>query len=258
MPVPLLALPLTALPVTGWALVVLALAAVVVGIGKTSFGGLGVVAVAVFALFLPTKESTATLLLLLIVGDLVAIVRYRAHVDRPMLRDLLPAVVPGIALGALFVWLVDDLVLKRTIGVLLILSVGLQLVLSRRRAPIDPGPLPRAAAWGTGAAAGFTTMTANAGGPPMALYLLAARVDKHRFVGTNAWFFFLVNVTKVPFSAALGLFNASNLLLVACLAPVVLLGTWIGSGVHSRVSQQVFNRVTLALSAVAALALIVH
>lgn len=250
--------PMLGLPVAGWALLAVALAAVVVGIGKTSFGGLGTIAVAVFALFIPARESTATLLLLLIVGDVVAIIRYRAHVDRPMLKDLLPAVLPGIALGAVFVWWVDDLTLKRTIGVLLVISVVLQVVLARRRPSDAPSRLPRSAAWGTGAAAGFTTMTANAGGPPMALYLLASKVDKHRFVGTNAWFFFLVNVAKVPFSAGLGLFHASNLLLVACLAPAVLVGTWIGTHVHRRVSQRTFNGLTLFLTGLSAVLLIVH
>ena len=36
-------------------------------------------------------------------------------------------------------------------------------------------------------------MTANAAGPVMALYPLAARIDKIRFIGTNAWFFGIIN-----------------------------------------------------------------
>jgi hypothetical protein len=58
-----------------------------------------------------------------------------------------------------------------------------------------------------GVAAGFTTMTANAAGAVMTLYLLAMRVEKLRFIGTSAWFFLIVNVSKVPFSAGLGLFH---------------------------------------------------
>ena len=52
--------------------VLLGCAALIVGVAKTSFGGLGSVAVALLALAMPTKESTAAALLLLIVGDIVA------------------------------------------------------------------------------------------------------------------------------------------------------------------------------------------
>ena len=50
---------------------------------------------------------------------------------------------------------------------------------------------------------GFATMTANAAGAVMTLYLSASGIEKRRFVGTNAWFFLIVNLTKVPFSVGL-------------------------------------------------------
>lgn len=53
-----------------------------------------------------------------------------------------------------------------------------------------------------GAAAGFSTMVANAGGPMMTLYLLRLGVTPRAFLGTVAWFFFVVNVLKVPLSIA--------------------------------------------------------
>jgi len=34
----------------------------------------------------------------------------------------------------------------------------------------------------------FATMTANAAGAVMTLYLSASGIDKRRFIGTNAWF----------------------------------------------------------------------
>ena len=60
----------------------------------------------------------------------------------------------------------------------------------------------------TGAAgglAGFTSTVANAGGGVMAIYLLGAGLDMLNFLGTGAWFFFVVNLAKLPFSIALGL-----------------------------------------------------
>ena len=101
-------------------------------------------------------------------------------------------------------------------------------------------------------------MTANAAGAVMALYLLAARVDKARFIGTNAWFFLLVNVSKVPFSAALGLFPPSTLWLTLVLLPAVLVGTWLGRFVLRKLSQATFETFTLVASAFGAVSLLIR
>lgn len=184
-----------------WTWIAAGAAALIIGIAKTSFGGLGSIAVALLALALPTKESTAAALLLLITGDIIGVMRYRRSADWSLLRALLPSVVPGILLGALFINVVDDLVLRRSIGAILLTSVLIQLVmttLARRRAPdpADAGPPHRALTIGAGVAAGFTTMAANAAGPVMAVYLQLAKVEKMRFLGTSAWFYFIVNVAK--------------------------------------------------------------
>ncbi|MBB1510927.1 sulfite exporter TauE/SafE family protein [Tessaracoccus sp. MC1756] len=242
------------------ALALLLLAALIAGISKTSFGGLGAIAVALLAVSMPTKESTAAALLLLIVGDLVAVARYRRSANWGMLKRLLPAVVPGLLLGSVFIYLVDDLILKRSIGALLMISVLIHIVLTGRRrrvAGVGPGRPSTALTWGAGIGAGFTTMTANAAGPVMALYLQLARVDKLAFLGTFSWFFFIVNVAKTPFTAALGLFTPEVLRGVAIGTPVVLVGTALGILVIRHVSQRVFDAVTIVTSLVAAAALLV-
>mgnify|MGYP006866501389 CR=1 FL=1 len=66
-----------------WTWVRRVIAALIVAIAKTSFGGLGSIAVALLAFVMPTKESTAAALLLLIVGDIVAVPRHR----RPCCRS---------------------------------------------------------------------------------------------------------------------------------------------------------------------------
>ncbi|MDO5534186.1 MAG: sulfite exporter TauE/SafE family protein [Propionibacteriaceae bacterium] len=245
----------------GWPLLAaLAGAAMVIGFSKTSFGGIAALSVAVFALAMPAKESTATVLLLLLVGDLIAILRYRS-VSWRLLVTLLPGVVPGLLLGALFMNVVDDLTMRRTIGALLLGMVLLQLWQRRWRTATQPASEThpnwlRASA--TGTAAGFTTMTANAAGPVMALYFLAARIDKARFIGTNAWFFALVNLSKVPLAASLGLFTPDALALDLVLVPAVLLGAWAGTWVIGRVTQRQFEVVTIIASAVSAAILLVR
>lgn len=176
-----------------------------------------------------------------------------------LLWKLVPSVIPGLLLGALFMSFIDDTIMRRTIGALLLVMVLLQLWQRIRRSEAAPNTDPH---WGrasvTGTAAGFATMTANAAGPVMALYFLAARIDKSRFIGTNAWFFALINVSKVPLAASLGLFTVEGIVLDLFLVPAVLLGAWLGTWIIGRVTQRQFEVVTIVASAVSAATLLLR
>ena len=100
------------------------------------------------------------------------------------------------------------------------------------------------------------TMMANAAGPIFTLYALAVDLPKFELVGTGAWFFFIMNVFKLPFSYALGLIQAPTLLLNVTLIPGIVAGIAIGRWMTAIVPQQLFNSLLLAFAAVAALRLI--
>lgn len=239
------------------AVLLMGLAALVIGFSKTSLGGLAVVSIAIFATILPAKESTAAVLVLLIVGDFVAVWHYRRDADWSLIRRLLPAVLPGLVLGSAFLRVVSDDVLRRGIGVVLLVLLLLQLLVKwRSEAPASTVHEHPALAWIAGIGAGFTTMTANAAGAVMTLYLLASGVEKRRFIGTNAWFFLIVNLVKVPFSVGLGLMHWPDLARGAVLAPLILLGGVLGYAVARRFSQRRFDIAVLLASAIAAIALV--
>jgi uncharacterized protein len=110
--------------------------------------------------------------------------------------------------------------------------------------------------WSIGLSAGIATMLANAAGPIIALYCLAVGLPKFEVVGTLAWFFLIVNVFKLPFSAGLGLIRTDTLLLNVLLFPAVVAGVAGGRWVVHRLPQRVFDLLMLAFAAVAALRLI--
>jgi uncharacterized membrane protein YfcA len=243
-----------------WGLLALVAAALLVGAAKTAVGGLGTIAVALFASVMPARESTAALLLVLLVGDLVAVTAYGRHCDWRLLAHLVPGVVPGLALGSLALAVASDTGVRVGIGVVLLLLVGLQLGL-RRRARLKPGTAsPEPWSWqaraATGAGAGFATMVANAAGPVMTLYLAGQGVTMRRFLGTSAWFFLIVNLAKLPFSWSLGLLDRSQLLQALVLAPLVLLGGLVGALWVRRLRQETFEVVVLGATVVSAAALL--
>lgn len=235
----------------------LAVAAVIIGLSKTAVPGSGTIAVAVFAAVLPARQSTGTILLLLILADLFAIVIYRRDVNWRALLRLAPAVLVGVLLGVVFLALADDVWVKRTIGVILLAVIAVTLL--RRwlvRSATAPDRPHRLAAATYGTLGGFTTMVANAAGPVMSMYFLAARFSVKEFLGTAAWFFFLVNVSKVPFSAGLGLITAPGLLIDLVLAPLVVAGALFGRWWANRLDQKLFERIVIVVTVVGAVYLI--
>ena len=244
---------LSGLGLVGW--LALAVAALLVGVAKTAVGGVAMISVALFAAVLPARPSSGALLLLLLVGDAVAVGTYRRHADWSTLARLWPSVLVGIICGAIFVRLTGDTTIRRTIGAVLVVLVAVQFFTARSRVA-EPAPSGRVITAGAGVLAGFTSMVANAGGAVMTVYLLRARSSVLTFLGTAAWFFLSVNLVKVPFSAALGLLPAASFVLVAVLSPLVLVGGVLGRRIVPRLSVERFERIVLGFTALAALNLL--
>tara|TARA_R100000365_G_scaffold3226_1_gene10213 strand:- start:1017 stop:1751 length:735 start_codon:yes stop_codon:yes gene_type:complete len=235
--------------------VVLAAGAVIIGLSKVALPGAGTIAVVLFASALPAKQSTGTVLLLLIVGDALALLAYRRHADVRALLRLIPTVIAGILVGTLFLAFASDQWVRRTMGVILLVVIAVTLW---RRSRTDDDAVPGTVAAGFyGVLGGFTTMVANAAGPVMSMYFLAARLPVQVFLGTAAWFFAAVNVAKVPFSVGLGLITPAGLLIDLILVPAVVVGALVGRRIASVISQRLFEQIVIVLTVVGAVYLLI-
>ncbi|GHD87808.1 sulfite exporter TauE/SafE family protein [Streptomyces naganishii] len=252
--------------ISGWGFAALACAALLVGFSKTAVSGANTVSLAVFAAVLPARASTGVLLPVLIAGDVLAVLTYRRHAHWPTLWRLFPAVAAGVVVGTLFLVWADDTVVRISIGAILLLMAGVTMWRRRTadRGGGEPGPdavttrSGRLKARSYGVLGGFTTMVANAGGPVMSLYLLSAGFRKLGFLGTSAFFFLVVNVSKVPFSAGLGLIDGRSLLLDAALVVFVVPGALIGKWAVHRINQRLFERLVIAATVVGGVQLLLR
>ncbi|MBC2865549.1 sulfite exporter TauE/SafE family protein [Streptomyces mexicanus] len=239
----------------------LACAALLVGFSKTAVSGANTVSLAIFAAVLPARASTGVLLPVLIAGDVLAVLTYRRHAHWPTLWRLFPAVAAGVVAGTLFLLWADDAVMRTSIGVILLVMAAVT-VWRRRAAGREDEPdtvttrSGRLKARSYGVLGGFTTMVANAGGPVMSMYLLSAGFRKLGFLGTSAFFFLVVNVSKVPFSAGLGLIDGRSLVLDAVLAVFVVPGALLGKWAVHHIDQRLFERLVIAATVVGGLQLL--
>lgn len=243
-------------------IVVVGVCILLYGFSKTAMPVAGVLAGPFLAAALGAPTASGFVMPLLLVGDLIALTRYRQHVNWRLIRRIAPGVVVGIILTGILFGVADVSTLNRIIGVLILVSTVLEMW--RRRKPIETGEPPtptmrnRTLSGFFGILTGMTTMAANAGGTAMTLYLVNMRVSLLAFMGTSVWFFFFMNLLKMPFLVGLGFLNADTLIADLFFVPLVAIGAWIGVLVFKRMNERVFTITALVLSAVASVWLIIH
>ena len=239
--------------------VVVGCAVLLYGFSKTAMPVAGVVAGPMLAAALGPTTAAGFAVPLLLLGDLVGLLYFRQHANWSVIRRIVPGVLIGFVITALLFAFASTSVVARVIGVLLLLSVALEII--RRRSP-DPeveGPgIQRLEAGFFGTLTGITTMAANAGGTAMTLYLVKMRVPMLTFMGTSVWFFFILNLIKVPFVIPLGLITPQSLMANLWFAPVLVAGTILGITTFRRMNQTWFERIALTLSALASLWLVIR
>ena len=246
------------------ALLLGALAAMVVGLSKTAVPGAGMLTVPLVATVVEGRLIAGTSLPLLLVADVFAVSWYRHHTRWDLLRPIAPWVGLGFAAGTAFYVVVGSSVrpIDVTIGVTIMAMVVIQTVRMIRRRPPRPARSHEEATYG--AAGGFTTFVSNSAGPVVNTYLLGLGLGRDELIGTSAWFYFAVNLAKIPIYLTLGwfatggaFFTGESLLWDLTLVPMVAAGVYLGKWALPRISQEVFVVLVLVLSAIGGLRLLI-
>lgn len=226
------------------------------GVAKSGFAGVGLFHVVVFAFLFGAKQSTGYVLPMLIFGDVCAVAAFRQHCRWKYVWSMSLPTALGVIIGWALMNSISESAYKPVIGSIILGLAAMQT--ARMWRPLWFEHVPHAAwfAWSLCLIAGFSTMLANAAGGIIALYLVAVSMPKLELVGTTAWFFLLLNLFKVPFSAQLGLIGSGTLLLNAVLTPLIVLGLLAGRWLIHRIPQRQFDSLVLLLSSIAALRLI--
>lgn len=239
-------------------------AIIVQGISKSGFaGGAGILSLPLMMLVMPVDKVAATLLPVLILCDFNALYHHWDNKSWPhVLRIYVPAVA-GILAGSLVWWWVGQrgveaysVPLKRFVGVIAIVFGLYILAKESSMAWVRDHRAGRKTAWLAGICAGFTSTVAHAAGPIVSLYLFSQGLGKSLFVGTVAWTFTLINLTKLPFYLGVGLIKWDVIHFDLMLVPLIPIGSLLGHRMHHRVSERVFNRLILVLTLVAGVQLL--
>ncbi len=246
-----------AVDITPTLLAAVAAAALLIGLAKGGLSGIGPLLTLLVATVMPTRVAIGVLLPMLMVGDVASLVAHRGHWDDTILRRLLPGAALGVLLASLFLQSVSERGLQVMLAIFTFSFVVYRVAepsIRRWRSFGTPGPTWAAIA---GAAAGVTSTVAHVGGPPVAVYLLASKVEPRPFVATNAALFFLINWMKVPGYISAGVFDVDLTLTLAPLAVLIFPGILVGRWFVTVVKPEVFDRFILVSLIAGALLLLV-
>lgn len=223
-------------------------AVIFAGISKGGFAsGAAFAATPILALVIPPGMALGMMLPLLMVMDAATLRPYWKRWDAEASRLLILGGIPGVLLGALVWRSVPPDALKLLIGAVALGFVAFQLARRLGVLVLKPRPVGRVFGLVAGVAAGFTSFVSHAGGPPAAVYLLTKGVAKTPYQATTVIVFTVINIVKfVPF-LFLGIFTAQTALASLMLAPVAVLGAWIGVRAHRLIPEGAFFAVTYVL-----------
>jgi len=243
---------------TPWYIIAsLAAACFLTGFSKGALGGgLTALLTPVLSLVMPADQALGVMLPVLMIGDLFAVGAYWRKWNNKIVIGLLAGAPVGVTLGALLIASVSALLLRRFLAIVVVLFVLYRLFEKRLTDNEDY----QSRGWHavlTGAAAGFFSTLAHAGGPPVTIYLLLQKVTPVVFVACSAIFLFTLNWLKVPYYLNLGLLDLREFLPLVWLLPLIPLGVWVGKKLVHRIDAQLFEKVITALLIITAILLFI-
>ncbi|NTW72900.1 MAG: sulfite exporter TauE/SafE family protein [Eubacteriaceae bacterium] len=234
----------------------LILCALFVGLSKTGISGILMPVIPVMAALFGGKESTGIILPMLIVGDLFAIYYYNRHANWKDIGMLIPWTAAGLILGVIVGGHINDATFKMFISLIVIICLLLLVFIERKGGEIN---IPKGGWFPAvmGILSGFASMIGNAAGPIFSIYLIAMGMKKNQYLGTTAWFFFLVNVTKVPLQI-LFWHNISldRSFLTLLMIPAIAVGAFLGVMIIKKMNETLFRYFIIFMTAVTAIRLL--
>lgn len=247
---------LSSLHITAIEWTIIIFCGILMGMSKVGVPGVSMIVVPTMAFIFGAKQSTGVLLPIMIMADIFGVSYYRRHADWSKVLKVLPWAVVGIFIALWVGEIINNKQFKNLIAILVFLSIGLMLWQDKRKnTHFFPDKWWFAAFMGI--LGGFATMIGNVAGPVFAIYLLAMHLPKNNFIGTGAWFFIIVNISKFPLQMFVWHnISPATLLVDAFALPGVALGAVLGFNLMKKIPEKIFRAFVMVITALSAFLLL--
>lgn len=193
--------------------------------------GYAMVVMALMPLLIPFKTVAVLEIITVFPFVVYMVIRLRRHIRLPMVLWPFAASLITSPLGVKALSMSGDSLLRRALGLVLIILAAHFLLTQRRQKPFRATPQKGLAA---GALSGFCAGMLNIGGPPLAGYMLAASRGKEEYNASMQLYFVFSSVYIFGVHLISGNVNGEVLSLCLPAFAGVAAGTWLGAKLFSR------------------------
>jgi len=205
--------------------------------GMTGFGS-ALVAIPLLSLFLDIKSAVPLCILNSLVITTYLSLKMRRYLDAKKILPLCIAAVPGIIVGSTILDKVSSTIIRICLGILLIAYSAYSLF-SRPK----PRKLHKAWSYIAGFSSGAIGAAFSAGGPPAIIYTTLNDWKKDEIKATLSGFFLFNSYLIATVHAVNGLTSIEIFTYFMISAPVVLLGTVLGSICYGRIPATLYLQI---------------
>ena len=209
--------------------------------GFSGFGSI-LLSLPLLAIFLDIKAVIPLVALYGLAITVLLLLQLWRHLALTRLYPLLAGAFPGVPIGVFFLKTLDRATIQWILGSILVLYSLYALFFRSTRQGIKER-------WGYlfGFLAGCLGGALSATGPAVIVYTSLQAWDKDKIKVTLQGFFLISGIAVVFFHAVNGLTTLPILKLFLVSAPAMILGTYAGSFVYSKVGEQNYRRIVLLL-----------
>lgn len=226
--------------------------AFIIGLAKAGLKGIEMLNVTIMALVFGGKASTGVVLPLLCVADIMAVIYYNRHAQWSHFWRLIPYILCGILIGVYVGNVLDEAIFKKIMAIIILSTISIMLWIEYRKS--ETVPSGRFFAIVMGLVTGITTMLGNLAGSFANIYFLSLRTPKNDFIGTAAWLFLVINLTKIPFQVFVWKnITLETLKLDLYLIPAIFLGFFVGIKLVAYIKETYYRKVILGLTLIGAI-----
>lgn len=228
-----------------------------IGFSKTGISSFMMPVIPIITSIFGGKESTGIMLPMLIAGDVIALYYYNRHAEWKNIKKLLPWTLVGLIIAGGVGNYINDKQFKNVISISVLLCLMI-LIYTEYKGESFKVPRNTYLYALTGILCGFTSMIGNAAGPIFSVYLLAKGFKKNNFMGTTAWFFFIINLSKVPLQILFwNNISIRTVILTAYMIPFIIIGALFGAMIIRKLNEKLFHRIILIVTGLAAIKLLI-
>lgn len=218
----------------------------------TGFGGAAVLLPVLIVVF-GVREAIPILTVAQLIGNSSRVWFNRRDLNWRVVAWFALGGVPMAFLGGYLFATAPLSALTRLLGAFLLL-----VVLWRHLRTKPARPFPVAAFAGIGAGASFLSALLGSVGPVMAPFFLAYGLFKGAYIGTEALSTVVMHVTKLVAYRQSSILTRSDVLIGLALAPIMILGSFLGKRIVDRLPEKVFVAIIEAVLVTAGLIFLIR